>query len=407
MIPGSNPTPRVMHQQSQQTRSKRPAPPILALALGGKVRSWRLRPAICISAAAGILTLCAVTIGSAAFLLLNEANPVARRDDNDRAAYEERIAALRAELDRATSRHVVATHAVEDQVALLLDRHDALAARQEQLDEVLTKAAESGIAIAEVAPPLPRPRPTSNAPAADAPLAYAPSGGPLADEAVRPLLRDIQSSLDALMDRQARVLDVLALASREEAERIAGALRPIGFDRTGDLGGGRGGPFVSADSLSFGERTELLNAALDQVTGLRRASIELPLRQPLREGRRTSSFGYRLDPFLGKPALHSGLDLAAPKGTNVTATAPGIVVAADWNGGYGQMVEIRHAHGFSTRYGHLSAIFVVPGTRVTAGTVIGRVGSTGRSTGPHLHYETRSRGGPVDPALFIAAGKAL
>jgi murein DD-endopeptidase MepM/ murein hydrolase activator NlpD len=399
-----------MRQKSPQTRSKRPAPPIIALAVGGKVRSWRLRPGICLGAAAGIVALCTVTIGSATLLLLNDAVPaaVALREENDRAAYEERIAALRAELDRATSKRVVATHAVEDQVALLLDRHNALAARQEQLDEVLSKAAASGIAIAELAPPMPRPRPTDVVPRAgpDAPLAYAPSPGPDA-EAVRPLLKDIQSSLDTLKDRQSRVLDVLALASREEAERIAGALRPIGFDRTADFGGGRGGPLVPAGALSFGERAELLNAALDQVTGLRRASVELPLRQPLREGRRTSSFGYRIDPFVGKAALHSGLDLAAPEGTNVTATAPGIVVAADWNGGYGQMVEIRHAHGFSTRYGHLSAIFVSPGARVTAGTVIGRVGSTGRSTGPHLHYETRTRGGPVDPALFIAAGNAL
>ena len=400
-----------MRQQSPQTRSKRPAPPILALAVGGKVRSWRLRPAVCIGAAVGIFGLCAVTIGSSAFLLLSDSIPaaVALRGENDRAAYEERIAALRAELDRATSKHVVTTHAVEDQVAILLDRHEALAARQEQLDAVLSKAAASGIAIAELAPPLPRPRPTDVAPAfgPDAPLAYAPSGGPAADEAVRPLLKDIQSSLDTLKDRQSRVLDVLALASRDEAERIAGALRPIGFDRTADFAGGLGGPLVPANALSFGERAELLNAALDQVTGLRRASVELPLRQPLREARRTSSFGYRIDPFVGKAALHSGLDLAAPEGTNVTATAPGIVVAADWNGGYGQMVEIRHAHGFSTRYGHLSAIFVSPGARVAAGTVIGRVGSTGRSTGPHLHYETRTRGGPVDPALFIAAGKAL
>ena len=362
-------------------------------------------------AAVGILALCAATIGSATFLLFSDAIPaaVALRGENDRAAYEKRIAALRAELDRATSRHVVATHAVEDQVAILLDRHDALAARQEQLDEVLNKAAASGITIAELAPPLPRPRPARVEPeaGAEAPLAYAPSGGPAAEEAVRPLLNDIQSSLDMLKDRQSRVLDVLALASREEAERIAGALRPIGFDRTGDLGADSGGPFMPAEPLSFGERTALLNAALDQVTGLRRASVELPLRQPVREARSTSSFGYRVDPFVGKAALHSGLDLAAPEGTNVTATAPGIVVAANWNGGYGQMVEIRHADGFSTRYGHLSAIFVSPGARVTAGTVIGRVGSTGRSTGPHLHYETRTRSGPVDPALFIAAGKAL
>ena len=412
MIDGSRPSNlEIMGRSSQRSQPKRSAPPILALAIGGKVRSWRLRPSVCVAAATGLVAIFGLSIGATGYLVfqgdIREA--FAARANAEQAAYEERIAALRAELDRATSRHVVEGRAVEDQVAVLLDRHDALAARQEQLDAVLAKAAASGIAIAAVPPPLPLQRPMDVRPEshADAPLAYSPSGGPEAEAAMRPLLGDIQSSLDAVKDRQWQVLDALALVSRAEGERIAGALRPIGFDRAEELVTGIGGPFVPSGSLSFGEKADLLDAALDQVTGLRRATVELPLRQPLRNGRRTSSFGYRVDPFVDKQALHGGLDLAAPEGTEVTATAPGIVVTADWNGGYGQMIEIRHAHGFTTRYAHLSAIFVAPGSKVTAGTVIGAVGSTGRSTGPHLHYETRTSGGPVDPELFIAAGKAL
>ena len=94
-------------------------------------------------------------------------------------------------------------------------------------------------------------------------------------------------------------------------------------------------------------------------------------------------------------------------GTTVRATATGIVNNASWNGGYGNMVEVEHADGVSTRYGHLSAFLVSVGDRVEAGAPIARVGSTGRSTGPHLHYETLHRGKTVNPAVYLAAGKAL
>jgi murein DD-endopeptidase MepM/ murein hydrolase activator NlpD len=105
--------------------------------------------------------------------------------------------------------------------------------------------------------------------------------------------------------------------------------------------------------------------------------------------------------------MHAGLDMVAPAGAEVRAAAPGRVVLAGWNGGYGQMVEIRHQDGIATRYGHLSKILVKTGEQVAAGAVIGRVGSTGRSTGPHLHYETRRDDEPVNAAPYLAAGRAL
>ena len=121
----------------------------------------------------------------------------------------------------------------------------------------------------------------------------------------------------------------------------------------------------------------------------------------------SSGFGYRIDPILRRPSLHPGIDLVASAGTDVRATAPGTVVTAGWAGGYGQMVEVRHADGVSTRYGHLSEVLVLPGAKVVAGTRLGLVGSTGRSTGPHLHYEVRVDGQPNDPAVFIRAGRAI
>ncbi len=105
--------------------------------------------------------------------------------------------------------------------------------------------------------------------------------------------------------------------------------------------------------------------------------------------------------------MHTGVDFRAEQGTQILATAPGKVVTAEYTGGYGNMVEIEHSNGFSTRYAHMSAILVSPGQSVTTGTVVGRVGTTGRSTGPHLHYETRINEEPMDPTRFLRAGMKL
>ncbi len=115
----------------------------------------------------------------------------------------------------------------------------------------------------------------------------------------------------------------------------------------------------------------------------------------------TSPFGWRSNPFGGSPEFHPGLDIAAPSGTTVTAAAAGTVIMAQWYGGYGNYVLIDHGGGYSTGYGHLSAIYVSNGQSVTRGQAIGAVGSTGQSTGPHLHFEVRIAGKPVDPAPRI------
>ena len=136
--------------------------------------------------------------------------------------------------------------------------------------------------------------------------------------------------------------------------------------------------------------------------------MKLPLRRPVAGAAIvTSGYGPRIDPFLGRPALHTGLDFRAPYGQKVLATAPGRVVAAGYVGSYGNMVEVDHGDGYATRYAHLSAVSVREGDDVTAGTPLGRLGSTGRSTGPHLHYETRVNGEPEDPTRWLAAGARL
>ena len=121
----------------------------------------------------------------------------------------------------------------------------------------------------------------------------------------------------------------------------------------------------------------------------------------------SSGFGVRSDPFTRSPAMHTGLDFQGDTGDTVRATANGTVTAAGWSGGYGKVVDVDHGNGFSTRYGHLSSIDVQVGQSVKIGQAIGRLGSTGRSTGPHLHYETRVRGEAVDPLKFLRAGQKL
>lgn len=115
----------------------------------------------------------------------------------------------------------------------------------------------------------------------------------------------------------------------------------------------------------------------------------------------TDGFGGRRDPFTGEPASHAAIDISSAAGQPIRSPADGIVVKAEWANGYGNVIYISHGYGYSTRYGHLSAFNVKPGQRVKRGDVIGSVGSTGRSTGPHLHYEVRVNGNPVNPLEYI------
>lgn len=119
-------------------------------------------------------------------------------------------------------------------------------------------------------------------------------------------------------------------------------------------------------------------------------------------GRLMSGFGTRTDPFSDEGARHTGLDISAPMGTPVKAAADGVVISAGWNGGYGRCVIVDHGNGYQTWYGHLSKIDVMEGEEIRQGETLGKVGMTGRATGPHLHYEVRIHSTPVNPYRFLA-----
>ena len=170
----------------------------------------------------------------------------------------------------------------------------------------------------------------------------------------------------------------------------------------------QGGPLVSAqDAAAVQGQDDAFHAMFlgwrkqDAVGAA--GTMAVPSAKPISAATFTSAFGVRSDPFRGQSAMHAGIDLAAPQGTAVYATADGMVDAAEWRGGYGNLVELDHGHGLQTRFGHLSRVLVHPGQKVHRGDLIALVGSTGRSTGPHLHYEVRIDGQAVNPLPFLQA----
>ncbi len=404
---------------------------------GDTMRSYRIRPWLAGPVLGVFAFLLVAYVGATAYLFCRDGllDAAVSRQVKMQYAYEDRITALRAELDRLTSRHAVQTEGVEQQLSSLLQQQALIEQHQTELDGLVDRARSAGLGIAEGEPRVPQARPDDQAKAAGnadaAPLGYEPTGptdgdgdvisrtlldrtgseaAPALNRNIRPILSHVGASLDATQSTQSDALNALSAAAARKAERVATALSAIDpkiAKSTDGSSGPQGGPFVPVEGLHFVERVALLGRTLDDLDSLGKAAAALPLGMPVKALYESSPFGFRVDPFLKRPDFHPGIDLVADPGTTVYATAAGTVATAGWNGGYGQMVEINHSDGIATRYGHLSEILVSVGEHVDAGTPIGRVGSTGRSTGPHLHYETRRDGEAVDPALYLAAGKAL
>ncbi len=191
----------------------------------------------------------------------------------------------------------------------------------------------------------------------------------------------------------------LALAAAlQDADIDAASLRRLGFFPSTDATAARGGPLESAGNATF----KALFNSWKKLDSLQDGVISVPSDKPVRTAAFTSGYGVRSDPFKGGAAMHAGIDLSGPVGTPIYATADGVVTTAGYNnGGYGNLVKIEHGRGIETRYGHLASMAVGAGQRVTRGQVIGRMGSTGRSTGSHLHYEVRIDGRAVNPIPFM------
>ncbi|MEI7669176.1 MAG: peptidoglycan DD-metalloendopeptidase family protein [Pseudomonadota bacterium] len=167
----------------------------------------------------------------------------------------------------------------------------------------------------------------------------------------------------------------------------------------------QGGPFIPAEGQAINETESELLANVDRLVMINDIVKSLPLAQPLKEYQQMSPFGKRIDPINHRWSMHPGLDMAGASGSRVAATNDGVVIEARRKPAYGNMVDIEHKFGIVTRYAHLSRISVHEGDKVKKGQVIGIQGSTGRSTGEHLHYEVRIEDHPVNPVKFLNAGE--
>jgi murein DD-endopeptidase MepM/ murein hydrolase activator NlpD len=201
---------------------------------------------------------------------------------------------------------------------------------------------------------------------------------------------------------EANQVEQAALVARALEARYAVTaqeLKKLGL--TASKVGGVGGPLEPMTKSADPTFKALFNS-WKKLDTLQDGVVAVPSDKPVKTAAFTSSYGIRSDPFQGRAAMHAGIDLSGPIGTPIYATADGLVTDAAWNsGGYGNLVKLNHGRGIETRYGHLSAILVRPGQRVKRGDMIGKMGSTGRSTGSHLHYEVRIDGRAVNPIPFM------
>ncbi|HEX9955013.1 MAG TPA: M23 family metallopeptidase [Allosphingosinicella sp.] len=217
----------------------------------------------------------------------------------------------------------------------------------------------------------------------------------------------------AKMEQEVRAMqaDVAAIkaAAQQRFQFTASEVRRLGLDPKRIQAGGVGGPYEAVDySRTADPSFKALFNSWKQLDQLEQGTIAIPSAEPVKGVAFTSSYGVRSDPFRGTRAMHAGIDLAGPIGTPIYATADGVVGRSEYNsGGYGNLVELNHGRGIQTRYGHLSRSMVSAGQRVKRGDVIGLMGSTGRSTGSHLHYEVRIDGKAVNPVPFMQSSNYL
>lgn len=236
--------------------------------------------------------------------------------------------------------------------------------------------------------------------------------GATESRAVREQVRRLETALDRLRGTTERVVERTTAAASGRIAETERKLSKLGLDPeklvlTERRRSGQGGPFIpSPTTLGTDEGMGLLMERMSYWSGMKAAVERMPLAEPIHDDYDfTSRFGTRSDPINNRTGVHEGIDLAAPTGTPIYATGAGIVAFASAKDRYGLTVDIDHGNGVTTRYAHMSRIKVKRGQKVTRSTVIGLVGSTGRSTGPHLHYEVRVAENARDPVKFISVGR--
>lgn len=312
------------------------------------------------------------------------------------AAYEDRVAELRTEVDRLHSRQYAQAGNLNLQLQELTQQQEVLLEQHQYVRQLAAKAAELGLEPAAVAeapiePPLPA-------------LRLGDASGDI---------EMVGAAVQEMMDESRMALAGLSEAATDSTKTILAELRGVGISiALPPSDAPIGGPLLPAqrapDAASLADDANAVMAALARYKSARNAIGPAPIHRPLAvEARRSSNFGNRRDPFTGGKAFHAGIDFAAPSGSTVLSAGRGKVIFAGRRSGYGNLVEISHGGGLTSRYAHLSSFLVKAGQSVETGTPIARVGSTGRSTGPHLHFEIRRKDVATDPTAFLEAGRRL
>lgn len=405
----------------QPVFGKRREPHTIIIARGDDVSHFTIRPWLALSVGAVLSAMAVGYLMATTYLVLRDdlIGATASRQARIQQAYEDRISALRAQVDRITSRQLLDQQLMETKVAELIDRQEQLTSRTGRLAPLLDRARD---AKGKSAIPLPVAKPDNTITGSIAP---APSRSMLAGlfgetkssselssaDVADQLFTNISHSIKDIESTQIAEIRGLAEGAKNNARDIKHALKAAGLSVGEAPESAEGGPYIPASEgekiSAFDKEVEGLDQALDALDFVKSEARSHPIGTPLPGNTITSHFGYRTDPILGNQAFHAGLDFRGIIGEGVHAPAAAVVVSAGTQGGYGNMVELRHKDGLVTRFGHLSRIDVAVGQKINAGDIIGEVGSTGRSTGPHLHYEVRIDNKPVDPSRYIAIGNAV
>ena len=321
------------------------------------------------------------------------------QNDSILVAYEDRISQLRVEVDRLQSRHYAQAGDINLQLQDLAQTQELLMEQHQYVRQLADRAADLGIETAAL--------PATDAPKDSLQVSALMPAGDAASEITAATL-----SITRMMDESRVALTALSDEAITKTDGIMESLSAIGIKPKLPALDAVGGPLLPAidapESSSLIDDANIVAAALERYKIARRAADLAPVHQPIASGTRTSStFGNRKDPFTGRLAFHSGLDYAAPHGSKVLSAGAGTVTFVGQMSGYGNVVEVTHGNGLVTRYGHLSSFIAKQGQKVSTGTPIARVGSTGRSTGPHLHFEVRRSDSAVDPARYLKVGREL
>jgi murein DD-endopeptidase MepM/ murein hydrolase activator NlpD len=422
---------------SNQVFGKRRQQHVVILASGDKIRHMTIRPWMV------ALTFCFCGfmaigyLGATTYLVLrdNLIGATMARQARMQHDYEDRIASLRAQVDRVTSRQLLDQQVVEEKVEKLLEQQMALTSRHGRIDALLEGASGQESLPTDGPMPADRPqigikdeasvpttstqafasllgaKPVTRAGRANLALGYVPMTEENVADRADKLFSHMTLSLKDIESEQMDRIASLASGATQTAAEIAAILERSGIqldDALAPQPDAIGGPYIAPNpDHDFNATLNTLDAALTRLETVRDTARRLPFANPAPGHEITSRFGNRPDPFFGGLAMHAGIDFRAPTGTEIHATGAGKVVTAAPSGGYGNMVEIDHGFGLSTRYGHMSRILVKEGDQIEAGDLLGLSGSTGRSTGPHLHYEVRRGKEAVDPIRFLNAGMKL